>query len=369
LTPANLSALGLLAFAAVRAVGSASPPEAQETGLAWRDAKDLGLEGRGWTDTTSAYDRLPARAQGVVREPVWFLSRDSAGLCVHFGSDAPEMHVEWTLTRPGLALGNMSQSGASGLDLYVRTEAGWRWMAAARATGREGNSATLFEGLERKLREYLLYLPLYNGVESLRLGIPGFCVLEAMARKAKPVVFYGTSIVQGASASRPGMAYPAVLGRRLDRPVVNLGFAGNGRAEPEVAALVAEIDAAAFVIDPLPNLTAEEVARVDPFVAALRGRHPTVPIVLVECLEYPDGALIPSRKAAYTSANRNLQELFDRLRHSDRRLYLIPGHSLLGEDGEATVDGVHPTDLGVLRLADGIEPVLKAALAGADAGE
>ena len=345
-----------LAF--VSAFGQASAPE-----LKWIDASSLAVEGRGWTDTKSFYDRLPGRAEGVVRPPVWDLGHDSAGMVIHFASDTPELQVRWTLTSEQLALSNMSASGASGLDLYVRVKGGWHWLAAARAASRKGNAATLFEHLPAECREFLLYLPLYNGIESLQLGTPKACKVAPVVRALKPIVFYGTSIVQGGSAMRPGMAYPAVLGRRLDRPIVNLGFAGNGRAEPEMVALLAELDPAAYVVDCLPNMGSEDVPRLAALVAGLREKHPETPIILVENAEYPDGFMILAKKAACEKSNQKLREIYDRLSRGDHHLDYVPSRGLIGEDGEGTVDGVHPTDLGIMRMADQMEPVLRHALA------
>src|ERR1019366_4851097 len=112
--------------------------------MTWVDARTLAVEGRGWAATAGFYDRLPLAAQGIVRQPVWDLSHDSAGMLVHFRSDAPRLGVRWTLTSASLALPNMSASGASGLDLYVRDRGPWRWLSAARPTSREGNASELF---------------------------------------------------------------------------------------------------------------------------------------------------------------------------------------------------------------------------------
>lgn len=342
----------------VSAFGQTPTPE-----LKWIDASSLAIEGRGWADTKSFYDRLPRQAESVVRAPVWDLSHNSAGMAFHFISDTPELQVRWTLTSASMALNNMAASGVSGLDLYIKVDGRWRWLAAARAGSfRENNAGTLFEHLSAEPREFLLYLPLYNGIESLQLGIAPSSKLESAVRSDKPIVFYGTSIVQGGSAMRPGMAYPAVLGRRLDRPIVNLGFAGNGRAEPEMASLLAELDPVAYVVDCLPNLGSEDVERLEPLVAVLRGKHPETPIVLVENPEYPDGFIMVARKAGYEKANQNLHEIYERLSRSDRHLYYVPSQNLIGEDGEGTVDGVHPTDLGIMRMADQMEPVLRRAL-------
>ena len=162
---------------------------------------------------------------------------------------------------------------------------------------------------------------------------------------------------------RPGMAYPAILGRRLDRAIINLGFSGNGRAEPEMASFLAELDPAAYVLDCLPNLGGNDVERLEVFVNILRQRHPATPIFLVENLEYPDGIIIPARKMSYEKANQTLHEIYTRLSRTDGNLHYFPGRNLIGTDGEATVDGVHPTDLGAMRMADQMEPALRQALA------
>ena len=103
-----------------------------------------------------------------------------------------------------------------------------------RQTGRQRSAASDSSWAGPRLREYGLYLPLYNGVESLKIGVSMLRRLPGSRRDAKPVVFYGTSITHGGCASRPGMVHTAILGRRLDRPVVNLGFSGNGRMDAAV---------------------------------------------------------------------------------------------------------------------------------------
>lgn len=48
----------------------------------------------------------------------------------------------------------------------------------------------------------------------------------------KPIVLDGESVTQGASASRSGMSYKAMLCRRINADFVNLGFSGNRMSEP-----------------------------------------------------------------------------------------------------------------------------------------
>lgn len=338
-----------------------------EESTTWHNAVDIGIEGKGWTDTETPYDRLPARANGVVRAPVWGLSHDTAGMCVRFVTDAPAIHARWTLRDKGLAMDHMPATGVSGLDLYVRDNDVWRWIGTGRPKNVE-NEQQLAGGIPEGRHEYVVNLPLYNGIASLELGVPEGATLGPPppypAERAKPIVVYGTSITQGGCASRPGMAYPAILGRYLDRPMINLGFSGNGEMDPEVVEFIAEIDAAIYVIDCAPNLNADEIAeRTEPGVRILREARPDTPIVLVENIRYQAGAFLPKTREAYTSKNDALRAAYGRLVDSGvKGLYYVPCDELFGDDGEATVDGTHATDLGFLRMAKVLEPVLRSVL-------
>lgn len=342
---------------------SLAKPEADGSVL-WYDLKLLDVEGKGWSETKSFYVRLPAKAEGVVRDPVWQLSRHSAGLCARFVTDATSVKARWTLISENLAMPHMPATGVSGLDLYAKDDQGrWRWLANGRPTA-VTNSLDLATGLPHGEREYLLYLPLYNGVSSVELGIAkGSTLAKAdgyAAERARPIVFYGTSITQGGCASRPGMVHTAIVGRRLARPVINLGFSGNGRMEPEMASLMAELDPAVYVLDCLPNMSAADVTeRVEPFVHTLGKAHPETPIVLVEDRNYTDGFLIAAKRERNEASHAALRAAHQRLAAAGvEHLHYLPGEFLLGDDGEGTVDSSHPTDLGFLRQAAAFEDVL-----------
>ena len=329
----------------------------------WYDLRLRDVEGRGWTDTKAFYDRLPARAEGIVREAVWNLSRNSAGLCARFVTEATTIQVRWRLTSAKLEMPHMPATGVSGLDLYVKHEGRWRWLAVGIPT-EQASRVSLASGLPPGKREILLYLPLYNGVSSVELGLPTDAKLAKAdpygAGHRKPIVFYGTSITQGGCASRPGMVHTAILQRRLNFPVVNLGFSGNGRMEPEMATLFAELDPAVYVLDCLPNMSAADVTeRVEPFVKVLRQAHPETPILMVEDRSYTDSFLIAAKRQRNTDSRAALRAAFNRLTSTGaKHLAYLTGEELLGEDGEGTVDSSHPTDLGFIRQADAFEKAL-----------
>jgi hypothetical protein len=332
--------------------------------ISWSDIRDFGVEGRGWTDTKSFYDRLPAKAEGVVRKPVWDLSRNSAGMCVRFVTDATEIRARWALSDSWLYQPNGTAICVSGLDLYVKTEKGWHWLAVGIPKS-QTNDVTLIKNLVPGKREYLLYLPLYNGVTSVSVGVSTNSIIQKAPAwgngKRKPIVFYGTSILQGLSASRPGMVHSAILQREFNWPVINLGFSGNGKMEPEMADLLAELDPSVYVIDCLPNMVAAEIKeRTEPLVRKLRAAHPQTPIVLVEDRSLQNAFLVVGQMEYYHLKDRaELKAAFDRLQEDGvKTLFYIPGEHLFGDDGEGSTDGSHPSDLGFMRQSEIFAKVL-----------
>ena len=260
----------------------------------------------------------------------------------------------------------MPATGVSGLDLYVRFEGRWRWLSTGQPK-EQNNTVRLIADLPKGKRDYLLYLPLYNGVTSVEVGVPeGASIWKTPVDKDRlPIVFWGTSITHGACASRPGMVHTAILGRRLDRPVVNLGFSGNGRMEPEVAELISEIEAAVYVVDCLPNITGNVVTeRVRPLVDIIRTKHPETPILLVEDRTYANAFLQKAKQDRHKGSRAALRAAYEQMQTDGvANVYYLEGANLLGEDGEDTVDSSHPTDLGFFRQASAFEPVLRSLLA------
>jgi len=333
-----------------------------QTELQWYNVEEWGIEGKGWNNTKRYFDRLPAKAEGMVREPVWNLSRHSAGMTVRFITDAQNIHVRYDLLLKNLAMNHMPATGVSGIDLYAEDGQGVeRWVSVVRP-----NEIKIEQSIAKNLapgkRQYTMYLPLYNGVNSLEIGVEVESIFETVApRKEKPMLFYGTSILHGACASRPGLAFPSILSRRFKRPILNLGFSGNGRMESEVGALLAEQDPCVFVIDCLPNMNENTVTeRTIPLVKQLKSSHPKTPILLVEDRSFTNTPFFPQRKEHHKKSRLALNHAYRNLLSSGiDELYYLSGDHLLGLDGEAATDGSHPNDLGMMRYANAYEPVLR----------
>ncbi|GAT33072.1 lysophospholiPASe L1 [Terrimicrobium sacchariphilum] len=327
----------------------------------WHNIREWGIEGKGWTDTERYYDRLPARARASVPEAVWDLSHSATGMATLFESDAAEIWGRWAMESEEYNEPNFPAAGFSGLDLYTWTKKGWRWVGAGHEVKGAKHEQAIAREMTPKRRKYLLYLPLRNPVESVEIGVPDGASFTPITRKQKPVVFYGTSIVHGAYASRPGTIHTAVLGRWLNRPTLNLGFSGNARMEPALAELLAELEAKVYVLDCVPNMSADHVReRVIPFVQHLRKARPKTPIVLVGERPYTNSWIRHALLRDEKERAREYLRAFKKLQAAGiKDLHYIDGTNLFGDDNEAAPDGSHPTDLGYRRMAEVMYPVLK----------
>ncbi|MEG1575156.1 MAG: SGNH/GDSL hydrolase family protein, partial [Bacteroidales bacterium] len=138
--------------------------------------------------------------------------------------------------------------------------------------------------------EYRLYLPLYNSVTSLEIGIPEGSELQFIPiAPERPIVIYGTSIVQGACASRPAMAWSTIMQRSLGYPLLNFGFSGNGKLEKEVLQFISEPNARLFILDCLANIANKSESEVTNLVIeAVKQLRKTssAPILLIESAGY-----------------------------------------------------------------------------------
>lgn len=336
--------------------------------LDWHNVTEWGVEGRILPNQERRrwFDRLPSSAESSVTPSVWSLSRDSAGMMVRFKTDATAIHVHYKVTKSNLGMPHMPATGVSGVDLYARDANGkWKWVQVTKPATQEV-MAEIIKGLAPGEREYAAYLPLYNGVEFMSIGVKKGSKFEGLAPREKPIVFYGTSITHGACASRPGMVHTGILGRMLDMPIVNLGFSGNGRMDKAVGDYLVQIDAAAYVIDCLPNMgPADVTAKCIPLVQQIRSAKPSIPIVLVEDRRFTNEWILPEKKQFHTDNHAALRAAFDKLSADGvGSLYYIHGDSLYGNDTEGATDASHANDLGFMRQAEIFEPVLRKALVG-----
>jgi lysophospholipase L1-like esterase len=324
------------------------------------------IDGQGWyKGLAHPYDRLPADMKNRVRKPVWYLSQDCSGLIIRFRTNASDIHVRYTVGRK-IALPHMPATGVSGVDLYVLGKNGrWQW-----AAGKYQFSDTIeyhFSHLKHgPSRVYHLYLPLYNNVKWLEIGVPAKATMNPQpVISDKPIVIYGTSIAQGIAASRPGMDWAAILGRRLHMPVINLSFSGNGRLEQPIINLMKKLNAKIYILACMPNMWYSFIPsdtvkkRLVRSVKTLKNKRPNVPILLVEDADANIMSLDTSRYAPYKRVNGITDSIFIKLKNQGiKGIYLLTAKEI-GLNSESTTEGTHPNDYGMEQYANAYEKVIR----------
>jgi lysophospholipase L1-like esterase len=345
--------------------------EETESKIEFYDAKEFAIIGR--FHEGDGYCRLPEEYKEQVRSDLWELSKNTAGVAIRFRTNASTIIARWKVLN-NTVMGHMAPTGIKGVDLYAKVNGSWQFVNVGIPQGQENQFTLLLNGKE-EYREYMLYLPLYDGIEALSLGVNREASIskpkETSLISRRPVVYYGTSIAQGACASRPGLAYTNMLSRKLNRAFINLGFSGNGEIEMPLGRVMASIDAALYVIDCNHNTDAEIIyPRTLALVRFLKERKPDTPILLVEGFPYEHGyfnnqvfpEIEQKRKALYKAYLSLIESGF-------QEIYYRKAAGEIGLDHEGTVDGIHPNDIGMARLAESMFPQLHSILLGEEASE
>jgi lysophospholipase L1-like esterase len=99
------------------------------------------------------------------------------------------------------------------------------------------------------------------------------------------------------------------------------------------------------------------------FIRTLRKLHPNTPILLNESPRYPAVAFLSEQMQRVTESNTILDRIGkDQAASGDHHIAVISAADLAAESGETTVDGIHPTDVGFVIMAEAIEPTLRKAI-------
>lgn len=345
---------------------------ADEPEKPWRyvDAQDLRVINKGWNTTERDYSRIPAYLKDSVRADLWERQQCSAGIAVRFATNSSRIGIRYQLFFNTHMI-HMADTGLKGTDLYIwEGDSVWRHVNTNRPylADKENKicEATYVSNLDTtRMTEYMVYFPLYDGVNKVEVKIDDTADINSGDRKLidadTKIVAYGTSILQGGCASRTGMAATNIMSRELNCEIVNLGFSGEGKMDQCMARAMAQIeDVDMYVLDPVPNCTEMmcDTLTYD-FVNILRKARPDVPIVMVEGPIYPYarydsffGKYLPAKNEAY---RRNYERL--KAENPDN-LYYVTTDGLDGVEDDGTVDGIHLTDLGFRHYADKLTPIL-----------
>lgn len=256
-----------------------------------------------------------------------------------------------------------------GFDCYLSQDGGTpRYYATTRIHDitKDSYEAVVVSLPVPKELEVIIHFPLYAGVCQVLLGFDEGVRLSAPRPRKddRRVVIYGTSITQGASASRPGAALTNILSRKLNREVINLGFDSSGKCEAEAALAIRDVERTGMLIlDNNPNCPdGQWIAEKYPtFLRLYRERYPKVPIlVLSRCHFARDLLLEDQLRNRIDMRNATEQAVKDRVQAGDEHIYFLDGAAIFDpeEFEEYTVDGTHATDLGFYKMAQKLLPIL-----------
>ncbi|THF83330.1 SGNH/GDSL hydrolase family protein [Cohnella fermenti] len=339
-------------------------------GADWRwvspGEKPLALTGLPWFRQDGAYRRLPVRPAYPLRPEVDRLANFPTGVQIRLRTDSPKLAVRVELAGPSGAY-TMTPAVQCGVDCYLGGPGEQRYVSTSRFDPEaSAYESLLFENKGDGMKDITLYLPLYQGVKDIAIGVAPSAELHRFPAFAdsRKVIIYGTSIVHGAAASRPGMAYPNMLSRRIPLEFVSLAFSGNARGEKELALLAAEIDhPGLLVLDYEGNVLSFEslVETLPAFIRTYRQAWPEVPILVLSQIRMAKEAFDPElrrERERRLALQRNIVERF-RLA-GDANVHFQSGKDLLGDDyEECSADSVHPSDLGYRRMSDALLPVFE----------
>ena len=297
------------------------------------------------------YRRMPEQIAKSVSDGVHVLHAHTSGGRVRFVTDSPFIVVRSVLPKRADNSGNMAFTGVSGFDLYSNTE-----FVANFSIQEDRFNVDGFAELPGDInRVVTLNMPLYNKVSDVYIGLKaGSLLLPAPDYTVStPVVFYGSSVTQGASASRPGLIYQSKLSRRFDFDFINLGFSGSAKAEEEMAEYIADLDMSIFVYDydHNANSTPHYAETHEPMFKKIRAAHPDLPILLLTKPNYTLSCVITDRQQV-------AQRTYDNaMAAGDKNVYYIPGNKLVRDEVfcDERIDRAHPSDLGFHEMAKAME--------------
>lgn len=339
----------------------------------WYNAKDerISLHGVYFDEGEGLYMRVPDEVALKATPNLKALVRMTAGGRVRFVTNSPFIAIKASV--PAFEpMPHMSITGSHGFSIYkngiFQERSSPKFSDFLGKTDDPYNNRVIYS--EKKplidksgdMALIEIYFPLYGGVCDLYVGLaPGSAIEKAPPYKySKPLVFYGSSITQGACVTRPGNDYISIIARRLDADYINLGFSGSGNAESAMIEYIKGLDAGLFAFD--YNYYSHRTDRVLPphyeIYKEIREANPEIPILIYD---KPACDYEPDEYRAST-----ILETYDRaISEGDERIGYLPAEAMLGPDERdfAMVDRSHPNDFGAMRIADNLYPIVKKLLA------
>lgn len=279
----------------------------------------------------------------------------TAGGRIIFKTNSANIDIEILLGK-GETYPWFSLSGSVGVDVYKGIGKEKDWVKTYYPDSIDDKTISVKLENEEDIQQFTLNMPLYSEVEDIQIMIDENAELYPVNSYTieKPIVFYGSSITQGCSATRPGTSYPDIVTRYFDANLVNLGFSSSAKGEEVMAEMIATIDMSALVMEYDHNVeTVEELEMThEKFYRVIRAKHPDIPIVFLSRLT---GGLSCSEEEA-EQRRSVIRDTYESAIAKGENVYFIDGNELLPSEtkDDYFVDGVHPNDRGMAIMAEAV---------------
>lgn len=303
-------------------------------------------------DEKEGFLRIPMEVAENVSDGVANLTRETSGGRIRFSTNSSvfQLRVEYERLWP---MAHMTLVGQGGFCLFEERETDRKYVkilppSFADETGGYTAAVHLQGG---KMRNYILYFPLYNPVKGVTIGLSkGAKVGKGKPYKdVKPIVYYGSSITQGGCASRSDNSYQAWIEKWNNIDFVNLGFSGNGKGEDAMVDYLISLDASLLVCDynhsgvPLEWLKKTHFRLYERYRAA----HPETPILIMTKTNlWEDNDYAERVKIIYSTYRKARAR-------GDKKVFFLSGKSMWNSPDRVSfaIDGDHPNDLGFYVMA------------------
>ena len=310
------------------------------------------LYGVRYDEERKCFVRMDVSVAEKVSAVLGLLAQRTSGGRISFATDSTLLQISVTY-EDFCNMPFMTLTGSSGFSLFEETKKGWRFVKNLAPQPWENKGFTAEAALEGgKMKNYLLYFPLYNEVRTLSIALTKGAGVQPtqIYRGVAPILYYGSSITQGGCASRPDTSYPALISKKNNIDYINLGFSGNAKGEEIMGEYLAGIDCSLFVCDYDHNApTAEHLQNTHyAFYERYRALRPSTPILFISKPDL-DGDIEGKQRI------KIIRDTYKRAKKSgDKKVYFLSGADFYkGKDrGIFAVDGCHPTDLGFSVMAE-----------------
>ena len=329
------------------------------------DASDLTVVGKLFNDTMMPFHRVDTCRFKKFNARENVLVRESSGISIAFRSNSPSISF---IPKYGIVEEHphTTDMSSKGFDLYVRDVEGLygpenQWINIEAHSGRDGRLCKIKENMDGSIKEFLLYLPTFSEVLSLKIGVERGCMLEKMENPFRyRVGVFGSSFTHGTSTTRSGMTYPAQFSRRTGIQLLSLGVSGNCRMQEHFAEVLAAADVDAFIFDTFSNSSSGMIEeRLFPFIEKIQEAHPDIPLIFQQTIYRETRNFDVPTERREKERMETAEAMMKKAMKKYKNVYfVVPDVTTKRHD--TSVDGIHPTDYGYYLWVESVrKPILR----------